>query len=96
MTNLIFKPADLEEIRGKLEQVLKELETLKKQSALSETWLDNQDVCEMLHISKRTLQNYRDNGILPYSQIGGKIYYKASDIDKHLENHYVKFNPVRL
>ena len=43
-------------------------------------WLDNQDVCEILNISKRTLQTYRDNGILGYTQIGHKIYYRPEDI----------------
>ena len=43
-------------------------------------WLDNQDVCLILNISKRTLQTYRDNGMLPYSQINHKIYYKPNDI----------------
>lgn len=45
-------------------------------------WLDNQDVCMILNISKRSLQNYRDNGILPYTQIGHKMYYKADDIER--------------
>ena len=43
-------------------------------------WLDNQDVCEILNISKRTLQTYRDNGTLGYTQIGHKIYYRPEDI----------------
>jgi len=55
---------------------------------LEDRWLDIQDVCELLHISKRTLQSYRDKGILPFSQVGAKIYYKANDIQKHLEKHY--------
>ena len=46
----------------------------------SEEWLDNQDVCQLLNISLRTLQSYRDRGILAYSMIGHKCYYKASDI----------------
>lgn len=29
-------------------------------------WLDNQEVCGILNISKRTLQTYRDNGTLPF------------------------------
>ena len=45
-------------------------------------WLDNQDVCLILNISKRTLQTYRDNGTLPYSQINHKIYYKPEDIEQ--------------
>ena len=45
-------------------------------------WLDNQDVCLILNISKRTLQAYRDNGTLPYSQVNHKIYYKPTDIEQ--------------
>ena len=41
-------------------------------------------------ISKRTLQNYRDRGILPFAQIGRKIYYKATDLDEFLESHHVR------
>ena len=44
-------------------------------------WLDNQDVCLILNISKRTLQTYRDNGTLPYSQVNHKMYYKQNDIE---------------
>ena len=43
-------------------------------------WLDNQDVCQMLNISPRTLQTLRDNGTLAYSQINHKIYYKLEDV----------------
>lgn len=45
-------------------------------------WLDNQDVCVILNISKRSLQTYRDNGTLPYTQIGHKMYYKPEDIER--------------
>ena len=34
----------------------------------------------ILNISKRSLQTYRDNGTLPYTQIGHKIYYKPEDV----------------
>ena len=44
-------------------------------------WLDNQDVCQMLNISPRTLQTLRDNGILAYSQINRKVYYKLEDVE---------------
>ena len=53
-------------------------------------WLSSEDICHLLMISKRTLQTYRDQGILPFSQVGRKIYYKASDIDEYLEAHYIK------
>ena len=43
-------------------------------------WLDNQDACQILNISPRTLQTLRDNGTLAYSQIERKIYYKPEDV----------------
>lgn len=53
-------------------------------------WLTSQEVCEILKISSRTLQTYRDRKQIPFSQTGPKIYYKKSDIDKYLEDHYIK------
>ena len=47
-------------------------------------WLDNQDVCQMLNISPRTLQMLRDNGTLSYSQINRKLYYKPEDVESIL------------
>ena len=45
-------------------------------------WLDNQDVCQMLNISPRTLQTLRDNGTLAFSQINRKVYYKPEDVER--------------
>ncbi|NBL65634.1 helix-turn-helix domain-containing protein [Flavobacterium sp. NST-5] len=58
-----------------------------------EIYLSSQDVCELLHISKRTLQQYRDDNILPYVQIAGKIIYKESDILTILERNYISGKP---
>jgi len=44
-------------------------------------WLDNQDVCQILNISPRTLQTLRQNGTLAYSQIEHKVYYKPEDVE---------------
>lgn len=46
----------------------------------NEQHLDNQDLCRMLHVSHRTLQRYRTDGLLPFLKRGQKIYYKASDV----------------
>lgn len=53
-------------------------------------WLDSQDVCELLRISPRTLQTFRNNGRLAYSQIDRKIYYRPEDVQailKDVENY---------
>lgn len=45
-------------------------------------WMDNRDVCEVLRISKRTLQVYREKGLLPYTRIKNKIFYRPEDVQK--------------
>jgi excisionase family DNA binding protein len=59
-------------------------------SLLAKRWLTGDEVAHLLGISKRTLQNYRDQRKLPFSQIGRKIYYKASDIEEYLASHYIR------
>ena len=56
-----------------------------------EVFLSGEEVCELLKLSTRTLQEYRSNGTLAYYKIGGKILYKQSDIQAMLERHY---NPI--
>ena len=53
-----------------------------------ELFLTGKEVCERLYISPRTLQDYRDRKIIPYTQFAGKILYKASDLEKMLEENY--------
>ena len=53
-----------------------------------EHYLTGEEVCQKLCISKRTLQDYRDTGLLGYVQLPGKIIYKESEICILLENHY--------
>ena len=55
-----------------------------------ELFLTGKDVCERLYISPRTLQDYRDRRIIPYTQFAGKILYKASDLERMLEENYKK------
>jgi len=52
--------------------------------------LDNQDLCTILKITKRTLQRYRQLGMIPYYQIDGKCYYKKSELETFLKRHEKK------
>ena len=67
-----------------------EISNLIESTAL-EDWIDNQDVSSMLHVSPRTLQTLRSNGTLPFSRIGGKIYYLRRDIQKILADNYTMY-----
>lgn len=53
-----------------------------------EHYLTGEEVCKKLYISKRTLQDYRDTGMLGYVQLPGKIIYRESDIMELLDRHY--------
>ncbi len=56
----------------------------RQPSAYGDELLTDKEVAYLLKVSRRTLQDYRNNGILPYTQVGGKILYRASDIEKTL------------
>jgi len=53
-----------------------------------ELFLTGKEVCERLYISPRTLQDYRDRKVIPYTQFAGRILYKASDLEKLLKENY--------
>jgi hypothetical protein len=55
-----------------------------------ELLLDNQDLCIMLNVSKRTLQRYRSLGWLPYQQIDQKIYYLEKEVETFINEYFSK------
>lgn len=71
-----------EQIKQRFEDFTKQVKMFCRDGQENEKWLSNNDVCEILQISKRTLQSYRDSGLLPYSQIGHKCYYRVSDMEQ--------------
>ena len=79
-----------EQMIQRFEDFAKQVNALCGQSRRNENWLDNKQVCELLKISPRTLQTYRNTGVLPYSQIGRKCYYKDSDIEQFINQHQTK------
>ena len=76
------------QLRNRVEDILMNYRPVMN----GEIYLSGEDVCKLLHISKRTLQQYRDDKILPYIQIGGKIIYKETDILTILEQNYISNN----
>jgi excisionase family DNA binding protein len=53
-----------------------------------ERYLTDKEVSARLKVSRRTLQDYRNEGRIPYYQLGGKVLYKESDIQRVLDNGY--------
>ena len=55
-----------------------------------EQYLTDKEVSKLLKISRRSLQDYRTEGKIPFYRVGGKILYSASDIERFLKEHYEK------
>jgi len=70
---------------GAIEEIAGNLARHQEDLALKD-WLDGQEVCEILDITKRTLQSYRDRGIIPFSRIQYKIFYKPEDVERLLKS----------
>ena len=70
-----------------LEKQMRQL-SLKERNPLGDTYLDTDEVCELLKICKRTLQKHRDEASISYIQFGGKTLYKKSDIIEVLHKNY--------
>jgi hypothetical protein len=50
--------------------------------------IDNAQFINLMGISQKTAQTWRDTGIISFSQIGNKIYYRISDLQKLLDKNY--------
>ena len=46
---------------------------------------------ELLQVSPGTLQNLRINGTLPFTKVGGILYYDHEDITKLMENNRIDY-----
>jgi hypothetical protein len=88
MEAIIFTKEQFTELITKLDVIQSQL-TLKADPK-KETFIDNQELLQLMKISKRTAQTWRDEGKISFSQVGSKIYYKLSDVEKLLQEHYNK------
>lgn len=80
--------AAMDSLLGRLEEILS---CVKARNILNgERLYDNQDLCFMLKLSKRSLQRYRSLGVLKYIQIGQKTLYYESDVKTFVKDHLTK------
>jgi hypothetical protein len=59
---------------------------------LNISWMNSREVLKLLGVTKRTLEAMRDDGRLPYSQLGGILYYKKKDVIRLYEAKYAKYS----
>ena len=88
MEAIIITKDQFSDLMSKLDTIQSQLNS--KNDPKKETFLDNQEFLLLMKISKRTAQTWRDEGKISFSQFGSKIYYKLSDVEKLLQEHYNK------
>lgn len=92
MNDLILADRELEVgFIGQLDALLEGIERMDashKASPSNEQFLTDKEVSAWLKVSRRTLQDYRNNGMVSCYQLGGKILYKESDIERMVMSGY--------
>ena len=76
---------------GSLDRLLDKYERLTadyRPTLGGERFFTDKEMSTRLKVSRRTLQDYRNEGRIPYIQLGGKILYRESDIEKMLLDGY--------
>lgn len=73
---------------GSLSNRVEKIHDNNKPSLDGERYYTDKELAVKLKVSRRSLQDYRNNGILPYTRIGGRILYRASDIERTLMDEY--------
>lgn len=88
MPTSIITTDDLREFKIEL---LEDLKQLIQQPATpkKKKYLKSAEVMELLQVSPGTLQNLRINGTLPYSKIGGIIFYDADEIHRIIQENRI-------
>jgi len=88
MDNKKFKEL-MEYISGRFDRIeeILNIKKVSKRELDGEEIIDNQDLCNFLGVTKRTLQRYRNRKLIPFYKIDGKMYYKKSEILEFFKNH---------
>lgn len=80
----------LSNIEKRLEE-LTQLVTKKQERIFEKVIIDNDEFQRLFKISPGTASNWREKGLIAYSQINNKIVYKIEDINKMLDDNYRPF-----
>jgi hypothetical protein len=76
---------DFEQFKSDITNML----TTISSNAKPKIWLRSKEVREMLGISPGTLQNMRIHGHIPFTKLGGTLFYDADEIDKILNDNKI-------
>ncbi len=96
MSNQLITPENNERVKAffrsieRLTHIMEEQFLHRKPELNGESYYTDEELAKKLKISRRSLQDYRNQGRIPYIKLGGKILYRSSDIEKLLKDGYRK------
>lgn len=90
MAQIIFTEEAWQDILQRLTRMEALLKV--KQGNPDDVFVDNQEFLQIMNISKRTAQAWRDQKVIAFSQVGNKIYYRMGDITKLLKENRTEAN----
>ena len=85
MEAIILSKSDLAAIKESLKEIK---DHMKKVTSPAENFLNTDEFVNLMSVSPRTAQVWRDEGLIGFSQQGKKIYYRMSDIEAFLKHNY--------
>lgn len=88
MPTSIITTDDLREFKLELLDDIKKILTNQANGKLKK-YLKSSEVMDLLQISPGTLQNLRLNGTLPYTKVGGILFYDSEEIQQVLNDNRV-------
>jgi|TARA_B110000093_G_scaffold69529_1_gene75421 hypothetical protein len=77
----------VQDLHNMKDEIISELETMTCKTTTHKEWLRSAEVMEMLSVSTGTLQNFRINDDIPFTKIGGTLYYERKAILKILNDN---------
>ncbi len=81
----IITKEDLEIFKTELLSAIEKM--LKSPATQQKKYLQSPEVMKLLGISSGTLQHLRVTDKLPFTKIGGKIFYEMTDIEKMMDEN---------
>ena len=90
MEYVAIEKSDYEQLLSTIKKAATEISAIAEECSVNSEWVENSELAEILGLSKRQLQGYRERGVLGFSTIGRKIYYRRDEVERLIKNNTIK------
>ena len=89
-TTMVMLPKEVWEGVASDIQDLKKMLAEKTADEVNKQWVESTEARKMLRVSPKTWQKYRDSRIIPFAQIGRKIFVRRADLEAFMQKHFIQ------